>query len=88
MTANSFSVILPGSYAERDWQMMFNPSKCNVIKITRKSKLSDFTYTLHRQILETIDHIKYLGVHLSHDLRWNKHVAKVTSKANRTLGFL
>ena len=73
---------------ERDWQMMFNPSKCNVIKITRKRKPSDFTYTLHGQILETIDHIKYLGVHLSRDLRWNEHVAKVTSKANRTLGFL
>ena len=73
---------------EKDWQMNFNPTKCKVIKTTRKRRPFDFSYLLHGQTLESIDHTKYLGVHLSHDLRWNKHTAKVTSKANRTLGFL
>ena len=68
--------------------MNFNPTKCNVIKITRKRKPLDFPYLLHGQTFESIDHTKYLGVHLSHDLRWNEHTAKVTTKANKTLVFL
>ena len=31
---------------------------------------------------------KYLGVTTASDLRWNKHIDIITSKANRTLGFL
>ena len=32
--------------------------------------------------------IKYLGVTITSDLRWNIHVSNVCTKANRTLGFL
>ena len=32
--------------------------------------------------------MKYLGVSISHNLRWNKHISSVSSKANQTLGFL
>ena len=32
--------------------------------------------------------IKYLGVTITSDLRWNTHVSNVCTKANRTLGFL
>ena len=32
--------------------------------------------------------MKYLGVQISRDLRWDKHIDYITSKANSTLGFL
>ena len=35
-----------------------------------------------------MDNIKYLGVTISKDLKWNTHVRNVCTKANRTLGFL
>ena len=35
-----------------------------------------------------IESIKYLGVTITSDLRWNTHVSNVCTKANRTLGFL
>ena len=38
--------------------------------------------------LETVHHYPYLGVELSEDLGWEIHINKVTSTANRTLGFL
>ena len=35
-----------------------------------------------------MDNIRYLGVTVSKDLKWNSHVSNVCTKANRTLGFL
>jgi len=35
-----------------------------------------------------LDVVKYLGVQISYDLRWDKHIDYITSKANSTLGFL
>ena len=31
---------------------------------------------------------KYLGLEISHDLKWNHDVQNVTTKANRTLGYI
>ena len=36
--------------------------------------------------LEAVDHTTYLGIHLSHDLRWNEHVNRVTANKNKTQG--
>ncbi|KAI8493130.1 hypothetical protein Bbelb_291340 [Branchiostoma belcheri] len=38
--------------------------------------------------LEATEQHPYLGVILSHDLKWSHHIASITSKANSTLGFL
>ena len=38
--------------------------------------------------LENVESIKYLGVTITSDLRWNTHVSNVCTNANRTLGFL
>ena len=32
--------------------------------------------------------MKYLGVTITTDLKWNTHISNVCTKANRTLGFL
>ena len=59
------------------------------MKLTRKKKHHiDFEYQLEGSKLEFIDNIKYLGVHIANDLRWNKHVHEVTNKANKLLGML
>ena len=46
------------------------------------------SYTLEGTVLENVESIKYLGVTITSDLKWNSHVRNVCSKANRTLGFL
>ena len=74
---------------ESEWQMSFHPEKCTVIRIrATKNQVINITYTLHSQVLQTTDSSKYLGVTLSDDLTWQKHVDITTSKANRTLGFI
>ena len=35
-----------------------------------------------------MDHAKYLGVGISKDLSWNTHINRISTNANRTLGFL
>ena len=77
-----------GSWA-RKWGMRFQPVKCNMMQLTRKRiKKIYASYTLEGTNLEKVESIKYLGVTITSDLRWNTHVSNVCTKANRTLGFL
>ena len=69
--------------------MRFQPVKCNIMQLTRKhsNKIQTF-YTLEGTVLENVDNIKYLGVTITNDLKWNTHISNICTKANRTLGFL
>ena len=72
----------------RKWGMRFQPTKCNIMQLTRKRvKKVIATYTLEGTVLENVDRIKYLGVTITNYLRWNTHVGNICTKANRTLGF-
>ena len=73
---------------ENHWSMNFNPDKCELLRITRKRTVIEQQYTLHGQVIKEVNTAKYLGVHISGDLKWNHHIGKITSKANRTLGFV
>ncbi|PIK35511.1 putative RNA-directed DNA polymerase from mobile element jockey-like [Apostichopus japonicus] len=59
---------------ENQWMMEFHPEKCEVISITRKRKPKIFAYTLHGLELKHVWYTKYLGVHITHNLRWDKQV--------------
>ena len=69
--------------------MRFQPVKCNMMQLTRKhlNKIQA-SYTLEGAALENVDNIKYLGVTITNDLKWNTHISNICTKANRTLGFL
>ena len=57
---------------ERLWDMDFNPSKCQVLHISKSRYPAQHMYMLYGQALEAMDHAKYLGVDISKDLSWNK----------------
>ena len=77
-----------GSWA-RTWGMRFQPLKCNMLLLTRERiKRIYASYTLEGTDLENVESIKYVGVTITSDLRWNTHVSNVCPKANRNLGFL
>ena len=44
------------------WDMQFNPSKCQVLHITRKVEPLNTKYILHNVELESASAAKYLGV--------------------------
>ena len=54
-------------------------------KLTHKIQAS---YTLEGTVLENIESIKYLGVTLANDVKWNTYIINICTKANRTLGFI
>ena len=69
--------------------MRFQTVKCNMMQLTRKhlNKIQA-SYTLEGTALENVDNIKYLGVTITNDLKWNTHIRNICTNANRTLGFL
>ena len=68
--------------------MEFNTSKYDVLHITRNCHPHIQVYKLKGQVLDPVHSVKYLGVYLSDDLRWNKHIKTISNKVNKTLGFL
>jgi hypothetical protein len=68
--------------------MSFNPSKCNIIHISRKKSPLKYTYHLKGEVLEEVDTAVYLGISITKDLTWHNQVSKAASKGNRALGFV
>ena len=54
---------------------------------TLVKQLHGCSYDQYRPLPIT-DSAKYLGITISNDLKWNKHVSNINSKANSTLGIL
>lgn len=68
------------------WGMKFNQLKCCHIQIGKDTPATRFN--LGREQIPVSKSVKYLGVHINTNLKWNTHVSKITAKANRTLGIL
>ena len=67
----------------KTWQMIFNPLKCYVLKITKKKKKTvDFDYNINGQTLETVASNPYLESELTNTMSWDKQVQKVVTKGN------
>ena len=70
------------------WDMQFHPDKCLVMNISKKRHPSKFTYSLHNTDLKTTDTAKYLGIIISQNMKWTKHITLTCSRANREFGFI
>ena len=68
--------------------MSFNPSKCQVLHITRAKCPIQTRYILHGTVLESVPSAKYLGVTISDNHSWRPRIDSVSKKANQTLGVL
>ena len=73
---------------EKMWDMQFNPSKCQVLHITRKVKPLNTKYILHNVELEGASAAKYLGATIADDLSWSPHNDNTTKKPIKPLAFL
>ena len=67
--------------------MCFNAAKCNIMRVLRTRDPKLFNISLTGQVLEEVMDAKYLGLTISKDLEWSKHIATMTNKANSKLSF-
>ena len=68
--------------------MEFNPSKCTVIQVTRSKRPIPSKYILHGHVLETVNCARYLVWISRGTTPWTDQVNRVSSSANKTLGFI
>ena len=71
-----------------NWQMTFDPDKCEHIRITNKRKIIQTTYKIHGQVLKETTKAKYLGVTIDKTLSLNSHIDMATKGADQTISFL
>ena len=70
------------------WQVKFNPTKCEVMRISHKKDKRSTWYNITGTVLRNVSNYKDLGVIMASDLKWSKHVEQIVHKANRVLGLL
>ena len=49
------------------WDMRFQPVKCNIMQIRKRTNKIEASYTLEGTVLENVDSLKYLGATITHD---------------------
>ena len=72
---------------ESDWCMEFNPSKCNVIRVTCRSTPFKLQYKLRGKVLETVDTTKCLGINLNMIYAGTIMLMKLPTKQTRLWTF-
>ena len=69
-----------------------NEEKCKELRIdfTRKALSVDpfLPISINGRIIDIVDHAKVLGLTTSKDLKWNKHIESVVSKASKRLNLI
>ena len=68
------------------WQLSFNTARCAGLSIGEKD--SEQFYFLNGRQLKNVNSHPYLGVELNYDLKFSRHIDKITSKASRVQGTL
>ena len=70
---------------ENTWLMQFNAYKCFTMRAGRSKTIISKSYKLHDQPLQITDSVKYLGLTLTSDLKFNTHINNITAKTNSVL---
>ena len=69
--------------------MRFQPVNCNTMQITRKRiKKINTSYSLEGMVLDNVEKIKYFGVTITNDLKWNTHVNNICTRLTGPLASL
>ena len=58
----------------KTWQIEFNVSKCNILRVSNLHTTSNFAYTLYNTKLKSVKEHKYLGIWINEKLSWQTHI--------------
>jgi len=70
------------------WQMTFNPTKTEFLRITNKTNYVISSYYLSNTLIPQVTHTKYLGIAIYQNPKWTQHINMITAKVNSVRGLL
>ena len=68
--------------------MIFNPKKCEFLRISNKKNIIPNIYYIDNHSIKEVTHAKYLGVIFDQTFSWNEHIKQIASKATKVNTFL
>ena len=68
--------------------LAINPTKSSLLVISRCRSKPQVHVTINSSPVASVDSVKYLGVTITNDLKWNTHIAYTCKSAKRRLGLL
>ena len=68
------------------WKMDFHPTKCKILHFGHKN--GEHQYNIGKNSITPVNFEKDLGIIISDDLKWTRHVDHCVTKANRMIGIL
>lgn len=72
----------------KQWQMEINFEKSVFMKFTNKKSPFVFSYGIDEIVLREVSDFKYLGIIFTSNLKWDRHVDYICSRALRKLGYV
>lgn len=70
-------------------KFQLNDSKCKELRISFSKSNKEFDpIMVNNTSLETVEHVKILGLNVSNNLKWNVHINEIVKKASKRLYFL
>lgn len=70
------------------WDVQINFKKSACMTVSNKKLPSLFSYAIGGDIIKCTKEMKYLGITITHDLKWSRHVVITCGSAQRKLGLL
>ena len=70
----------------RTWKMYFYPKMCKVLHFGYKN--TEHKYSIGTDSVSPSNFEKDLGIIISDDLKWSRHIDKCVTKANRMIGII
>jgi hypothetical protein len=71
-----------------EWGLELNHSKCTEVHFLQKPLQQQHAYKVNGINIKTSDEVKYLGISLTADISWGKHVRNICGTALKKLGFI
>ena len=72
----------------KNWLIFFNPQNTDVMLISYVFNDNNFELIMDGTILKIVETHKHLGVHLSSNNKWPKHIDSITESALKQISYL
>ena len=76
------------SDSAKKWLIIFNPQKTEVMLISYVFNDNNFELIIDGTILKIVETHNHLGVHLSSNNKWSKHINSIIESASKQISYL